>query len=83
MPVLDGAYGEDGAFFTAPAPSPEEVEQILARIVRRSLALLSQRDEDEPDQEDLPLARGYLDAAPQKGTAKHGPPRQEDLDFGC
>ena len=30
---LDGTFGADGAFFTAPAPSPQEVEAILARIV--------------------------------------------------
>ena len=44
---LDGAYGIDASgverFFTAPAPSAEEVEEILTRIVARVSAVLERR----------------------------------------
>jgi hypothetical protein len=76
MLALDGCYGDDGRFFTAPPPTPEEVESILAKIVRRTKAVLERRDEDEPEEDDLGLARGYFDAASSKGTAKHGESRR-------
>ncbi len=77
MLALDGCYGKDGRFFTAPAPSPEEVQEILERIVRRALALLDR--EEEPDDDDLALARGYFDASTSRGTEKHGLPREVEL----
>jgi hypothetical protein len=49
---LDGTFGEDGAFFTAPAPSPKEVEQILASIVARANELLEERQDALEDIDD-------------------------------
>lgn len=75
---LDGAYGEDarGArdFFRAPAPSPAEVEEILAEIVQRAMALLDEREEDEPLQdESLGLAQTLEASARSRGAATHRP----------
>jgi hypothetical protein len=68
---LDGAYGEDEfgrrRFFIAPAPSPAEVEHVLARIVRRAAAYLAERDAEPPD-DDEPLA---LARDPRRRRAHH------------
>ena len=72
---LDGTFGEDGAFFTAPAPSPKEVEQILARIVARANKLLEERQDalENIDDGERSLAQTHGEATSSRGTAKLGP----------
>jgi hypothetical protein len=72
---LDGTFGEDGAFFTAPAPSPKEVEEILARIVARANKLLEERQDalEDFDDGERSLAQAHGEATSSHGTAKLGP----------
>ncbi|MBN4049562.1 transposase zinc-binding domain-containing protein, partial [bacterium AH-315-N03] len=75
---LDGVYvGEGGAprrFFTPPAPSPEDVERVLARIVRKARTYLASRDEVAPaDDEELALAQTHAASARTRGAQKHAP----------
>jgi len=72
---LDGAFGSERAFFTAPAPSPSEVEQILARIVARAEKLLEKRGDalHDLDDEQRSLAQAHAEAITSRGTTKHGP----------
>jgi hypothetical protein len=57
--VPDGVFGADGAFHELPVPEEEEVAALLARIVRRTVALLRRKgrlyDDDGPSPDD-PLA---------------------------
>ncbi len=83
---LDGAYGIDRSgrevFFAAPAPSPEEVEAILSRIVARAAVLLDDRGHDlgDVDENDRSLAQAYGAATTSRGTAKHAPDDDGDDD---
>lgn len=76
---LDGAYGRDArgreVFFTAPAPTPAEVEAILARIAPRVTALLEAREGslDDVDEHERSLAQACGLAATSRGTTKHAP----------
>ncbi len=83
--ALDGAYGKDASgreqFFTAPAPSPKEVEQILKRIVKRAAKLLGRSgDDDDIDDSDRSLAQAYSAAATAHGTEKHAPEERDEQD---
>ena len=73
---LDGAYGEDEhgqrRFFTAPAPSPNEVEQVLGRILRRARALLSSAEEDVAEEE-LALLQTCAASAGTRGSERCRP----------
>jgi len=75
--VPDGTYGQDASgqrrFFTAPAPSPGEVEEILARIVRRAHALFAERDGYAPDDDELALAQTLAAASRSHGAHTHAP----------
>lgn len=79
--VLDGAYGKSArgeeVFFTAPAPTPAEVDAILARIVTRAKALLGEDAEPDLDDNDLALALTYAAATSSRGTEKHAPDDEE------
>jgi len=75
---LDGAYGEDQRgvrrFERAPAPSPAEVEAILARIVDRARTWLEPRDGEAPLEEDeLALAQNLAAASRAGGAEVHRP----------
>jgi hypothetical protein len=75
---LDGAYGEDKhgvrRFARANAPSPLEVEQILARIVTNVRAWLEPRDAHGAlDEEELALAQNHFGASRTSGTETHRP----------
>ncbi len=82
----DGAYGEDAngqrRFFTAPAPSPAEVEEILARIVRRAHALLAERDGSALDDDELALAETLAAASRAHGAEAHAPDDASEPDLG-
>ena len=76
---LDGAFGQDDAFFTAPAPSPSEVEQVLARIVTRATKLLEARADALSLTDDEPaLAHAHREATSGRGAIKHAP--DDELD---
>ena len=76
---LDGAYGEahtgERRFHAAPAPTPDEVEAILARILERARPVLAVgEDQGEAlDDEDRALAQTYAGAAGSTGTERHAP----------
>ena len=79
-----GAYAENArgeeVFFTAPAPSPKEVEQILAATVERTLALLEARaTDDDIDDSERALAAQYLAATRLSGSEKHAPEDDDEL----
>ncbi len=75
---LDGASGDDDAFFTAPAPSPREVEAILARIVARANELLEARADALSITDDEPaLAHAHHEATSRRGAVKHAPDHDE------
>jgi hypothetical protein len=75
----DGAYGVDARgrrrFFTAPAPTPAEVERVLARIVRRARARLAALDGDGAalDEDELALAQTLERASRSGGAEAHAP----------
>jgi hypothetical protein len=74
---VDGAYGErdrvERRLFRAPAPSPADVEKVLARIVRRVAALLQAREEPLRDEEELALAQTCLVSNGTRGSDTHAP----------
>lgn len=75
---VDGAYGEDEdgvrRFARAAAPSPAEVEAILARIVLRARAWLDEHDaEDALDDEELTLAQSHHASSRPGGAEAHRP----------
>src|SRR5690606_2790539 len=75
---LDGAYGEDehGArrFARAAAPSPDEVEVILARIVTKARAWLEEQGgEDALDGDELALAQSHHVSSRSSGAEAHRP----------
>jgi len=75
---LDGAVGGDGAFFPAPAPSPEEVEHVLARIVTRAEKLLDARaDALSMTDEEPALAHAHREATSGRGAVGHTPEHDE------
>ena len=75
---LDGAFGGDGAFFTTPAPSPEQVEQVLARIVTRAEKLLEARiNALSMTDEEPALAHAHREATSGRGAVKHAPEHDE------
>jgi hypothetical protein len=75
---LDGAFGKDDAFFIAPAPSPREVEAILARIVARANELLEARADALSITDDEPaLAHAHREATSRRGAVKHAPDHDE------
>jgi hypothetical protein len=70
---LDGTFGADGAFFTAPAPSPQEVEEILARIVARAKKLLEDAQDTHLEDDERSLAQAHAEATTSHGATKLGP----------
>jgi hypothetical protein len=75
---LDGAYGEDARaihrFARAPAPSPLEVEQVLANIVANARAWLEERDAEAAlEDEELALAQSHIVSCRASGAPAHGP----------
>src|SRR5690606_29626341 len=87
---LDGAYGEDARgvrrFERAPAPSPAEVEQVLACIVERARAWLEAREaeareaEAALDDDELALAQNLDASSRASGADAHRPddaPRED------
>jgi hypothetical protein len=74
---LDGAYGSDERgqrkFFTAPAPSPAQVAQVLAKIVRRASARLTEHEPLEDDE--LALAQSHQAASAAQDQRQHAPER--------
>ncbi len=79
---LDGAYGDDlrgrRRFFTAPAPSPNEVEQLLGRILGGARTLLSSAEEDVADEE-LALLQTCAASAGTQGSERCGPGEEPGL----
>lgn len=82
---LDGAYGIDASgeerFFTAPAPSAEEVEEVLGRVSARVGALLRRHDAEadaDTDDGESSLAQAYAAATTARGTEKHAPYAAQD-----
>jgi len=69
-------------FFTAPAPSPAEVEPILARIVRRAHALLAERDGSALDDDEFVLAQTLAAASRAGGAEAHAPGDASEPDLG-
>ena len=79
-PFLDGAYDQEGQFFTAPAPTPAEVHQILTRIIARVARLLDHDEPRELDEDEAALARAY---AASTRAERHAPDDDDDPhDFG-
>jgi hypothetical protein len=68
---VDGAFGDDDAFFTVPAPRPREVEAILARIVTRANELLEARADALSITDDEPaLAHAHREATSRRGAVR-------------
>ena len=74
---LDGAYDEHGRFHAAPAPTPEEIETILTRLLGRTPTLF---DQSEPHLEDDELSIAHAYAAATR-SERHAPDDDEH-DFG-
>ncbi len=74
---LDGAYDDRSDFHAAPAPSREEIETILARVIARAEKLFETREPDL-DQQDLTIAQAY---AASTRSERH-PPDEDPHDFG-
>ena len=76
---LDGCYSASGRFWTAPAPTPAEVEKILACIIARAERLLEGDVPHDPSEDELAIERAY--ALSTRGE-RHGPEDQDPHDFG-
>ena len=76
---LDGCYAAGERFWTAPAPSPAEVEKILARIIARAEPLLGNDVPHEPDDDERAIEQAY---ALSTRAERHGPEDQDPHDFG-
>ena len=77
--VLDGCYSASGRFWTAPAPTPAEVGQILTRVVARAERLFQGDVPHDPSEDEQAIERAY--ALSTRGE-RHGPEDQDEHDFG-
>ncbi len=76
---LDGCYSASGRFWTAPAPTPAEVEKILTRIVARAERLFGDDVQHDPDEEEQAIEKAYTLST---RAERHGPEDQDPHDFG-
>ena len=76
---LDGCHDPAGRFWTAPAPTPLEVETILARIIARAEHLFGDDVPHEPDEDEQATERAY---ALSTHAERHGPEDLDEHDFG-
>jgi hypothetical protein len=75
---LDGAYGQDPRgvrrFARAPAPSPAEVQEVLAHIVESVHAWIEERDAQSAlEDEELALAQSHAASSRASGAEAHRP----------
>ena len=76
---LDGCYSASGSFWTAPAPTPAEVEKILARIIARAEPLFGDDVQHDPDEDEQAIEKAYTLST---RAERHRPEDQDPHDFG-
>lgn len=76
---LDGCYSASGRFWTTPAPTPGEVEQILAKIIARAERLFDHEAPHDASEDEQAIERTYALSA--RGE-RHGPEDEDPHDFG-
>ena len=76
---LDGCYSASGSFWTAPAPTPAEVERILARIIARAEPLFGDDVQHDPDEDEQAIEKAYTLST---RAERHRPEDQDPHDFG-